>query len=1238
VIIAEAEPVELPGPRIIYVNQAFSRMTGFTPEEVMGKTPRILQGPQTDRNELRKIRKALKTWQSERVEVINYRKDGSEFWVEFEVVPVADEAGWYTHWVSVQRDITDRKVAEQKLRETTNLYQQILDAIPDFVLCKGAQSGIIYANKAFRNYYGMTQEQLQGIIDAPFVKPDYTQQYVRDDAYVFNTGQTLKIEEPVVRYDGSERLFSTLKSAIFDARGQVIQTVGVSRDITERKQAEERLQLLERAIAASNNGIFISDAIAPQNPIIYVNSGFERMTGYRKEEVLGKKCCSFDPTCTMPAVLEQLQCANTEGKETQVTLRNSRKDGTHFWCELCITPVRDASGRLTNFIGVLTDISDRIAVQESLRESEERFRTMADSTAVMLWVTGKDGQSTFVNKTWLEFTGRTLEDELSISWLEDIHPDERQRCLEQYLAAFEARESFEIEYRLKRFDGEYRWIVDLGKPRFTPNGSFAGYIGSCLDITERKRAEIEITNAKAALERQIQRVLLLERITQEIRSSLKVEQIFQTAATQIGKAFGVNRGLIHTYVDYPIPEIPLVAEYKQPGLESIMGLVIPVIGNPHAELMLTLDSAIASDDIYAEPLLEAASSFCQHLGLKSMLAVRTSYQGKPNGAIGLHQYDRFRHWAEEEIQLLEAVAAQVGIAIAQANLLEQEKQRRRELAAQNHALERAKLDAEAANRAKSQFLSKMSHELRTPLNAILGFTQVMARNNSLSSEQTEHLEIINRSGEHLLELINDILSMSKIEAGQVTLNENCFNLYRLLDSLEEMLRLKASSKGLQLIFERASDVPQYIRADESKLRQVLINLLGNAIKFTQQGSVTLRVGVGEWGTGAHTIAERDEVRRGVGEWGSGAVGEWEQGRELNTSSLELNSPHLPISLSPCPPLTKAPVPPSPSSPYSLLPTPYSLSFAVEDTGPGIAPQELDTLFDPFVQTQTGRKSMEGTGLGLPISQHFVRIMGGDISVRSTLGQGSIFTFDIQVGLATSADEEPISSKRRVIGLEPNQPSYRILIVEDAAVNRKLLVEMLEPLGFEVCEAANGQEGVVLWESWSPHLILMDIIMPVMDGYEATWQIKRLSCPDALLKPKGQDTAIIALTASAFEEQRDAVLRAGCDDFIPKPFREEVLLEKIALHLGVSYVYEEQQPSNLPQLPDFVEQLSPEALAVMPASWVTQLHQAALYADEEIMNQLIEQIPLEHAFLRRALKALVDNFQLEQIIDLTEPAE
>jgi CheY-like chemotaxis protein len=273
--------------------------------------------------------------------------------------------------------------------------------------------------------------------------------------------------------------------------------------------------------------------------------------------------------------------------------------------------------------------------------------------------------------------------------------------------------------------------------------------------------------------------------------------------------------------------------------------------------------------------------------------------------------------------------------------------------------------------------------------------------------------------------------------------------------------------------------------------------------------------------------------------------------------------------------------------------------------------------------------MEGTGLGLPISQQFVRLLGGKIAVTSTPGQGAIFRFDIQIGLATTTDEKPVSGKRGVIGLEPNQPSYRLLIVEDSAVNRKLLVKILEPLGFEVRTATNGQEGVALWESWSPHLIWMDVIMPMMDGYEATQHIKQT--------PKGQKTVIIALTANAFEEQQEAILKAGCDDFVAKPFQREVLLEKIAHHLGVLYIYEQQETPSVCQPPAPLQPMAPHALTVMPASWVAQLHQAALYADDELMKQLIEQIPLEYDSLRRALRALVDNFLLEQIINLTEPA-
>ncbi|MEO1800864.1 MAG: response regulator [Cyanobacteria bacterium J06629_2] len=393
-------------------------------------------------------------------------------------------------------------------------------------------------------------------------------------------------------------------------------------------------------------------------------------------------------------------------------------------------------------------------------------------------------------------------------------------------------------------------------------------------------------------------------------------------------------------------------------------------------------------------------------------------------------------------------------------------------------LQRAKEAAESANRAKSEFLANMSHELRTPLNAILGFTQLMTRDSSLKASQQEHLSIVGRSGEHLLDLINDILTMSKIEAGLITLNENSFDLYWLLDSLEEMLRLRAESKGLQLVFEIDPEVPQYINSDESKLRQVLINLLGNGIKFTQVGLVKLRVGI--------------------------------KGEPSNSE--------------------------------------FNLQFEVEDTGAGIALEEIDKLFQAFGQTDTGRKSQEGTGLGLSISRQFVRLLSGDITIGSTLNRGTLVSFDIQATLAEATDIPSKGSPKRVIGLAPDQPEYRILVVEDKLASRQLLVKLLESVGFSVREAENGQQAIAEWQSWSPHLIWMDMRMPVMDGYEATQRIKETT--------EGQNTKILALTASAFEEEKAIILSAGCDDFVRKPFKEEVLFDKMTEHLGVQYLYAE----------------------------------------------------------------------------------
>lgn len=484
-------------------------------------------------------------------------------------------------------------------------------------------------------------------------------------------------------------------------------------------------------------------------------------------------------------------------------------------------------------------------------------------------------------------------------------------------------------------------------------------------------------------------------------------------------------------------------------------------------------------------------------------------------------------------------------------------------------LQKAKEAAEVANRAKSEFLSKMSHELRTPLNAILGFTQVLTRDNSLNWEQQEHLEVINRSGEHLLNLINDVLDMTKIESGRTSFNETSFDLYSLLDSLEEMLQLKAKSKGLQLIFKRLSDVPQYVQTDQGKLRQVLINLLGNALKFTQEGSVILRV----------SLLEPEQINHQIED-------------SSTTSSIEF----------------------------------MKIQLEVEDTGFGIAPGEMHSLFEAFVQTESGRKCQEGTGLGLSISQQFIELMGGKITVNSILNQGTTFKVEIPIKLAATVDIEAQQPQQKVIGLEPGQPLYRILVVEDRWENSQLLIKLLTPLGFEVRAAENGLQGVALWKSWEPDLIWMDMGMPVMDGYEATKQIKS--------QLKGQATVIIALTASALEEERSIILSAGCDDFMRKPFQVSVLFEKLAQHLGVRYIYEPIS-FNLPLLKANSEELTTDSLTMMSEQWQQELYQAALSAHAKLIFQLIRQIPEQNQALASALTDLVNNFQFAQIIDLIQ---
>ncbi len=328
-----------------------------------------------------------------------------------------------------------------------------------------------------------------------------------------------------------------------------------------------------------------------------------------------------------------------------------------------------------------------------------------------------------------------------------------------------------------------------------------------------------------------------------------------------------------------------------------------------------------------------------------------------------------------------------------------------------------------------------------------------------------------------------------------------------------------------------------------------------------------------------------------------------------------------------------------SSSYSLLPTPDSLIFEVEDTGVGIEPEAIDTIFNAFVQTQLGRNFAEGTGLGLSITRKFVQLMGGDITVSSVLGEGTIFTFNIQISQADSS-EVTTQALQQVVGLEPGQKVYRILVVDDNAENRLLLVKLLEPIGFEVQEAENGSEAIILWESWHPHLILIDTRMPMMDGLEATRQIRLRESRRVSGDRQNKSTIIVALTASAFEEKRGEILAAGTNDFVRKPFQEQVIFEKIAQYLGVRYLYEDLPPLALASarrrysVSEKPDSFFLPKLTEMPRIWVEQLNQAASEVNEELVSELIEQIPETSALLAEALRDLVNDFRMDIIVRLT----
>ena len=606
----------------------------------------------------------------------------------------------------------------------------------------------------------------------------------------------------------------------------------------------------------------------------------------------------------------------------------------------------------------------------------------------------------------------------------------------------------------------------------------------------RRREELltaQRDKAEAALARQLQNRMLLERTTRDLTGHVREDQILSDALHHITEQFGATQCLVQRLV---------VADDMTQCLKQIgycsRSPRFPGSPAPHMNLedrvtskILESENVVLLSDARVIPA-SVKDAFPEDESI-SILATKTSFRDAPNGIVLLFRIgENLPPWTEDDTKLLDALITQFGITIAQINTAAIEETYRQHL-------EEAKHLAEVASRAKSDFLAKMTHELRTPLNAIIGFSDILGADKMLNPKQRETLDIINNSGEHLLDVINEILDLSKIEAGKMERNDETFEFLPLLKSVYEMISIKAEEKRIAFNFAAKSGLPAEITTDRSKLRQILINLIGNAIKFTAQGGVGVTVSSNPTGE-SETIDGR--MRR-----------------------------------------------------------PIEMIFEIRDTGRGISEEEIGKLFERYSQTESGRRSSEGTGLGLPIARSLVQLLGGDIVVESILGKGTIFRFTIQCHELWAVESDSVSlsaildekTAQRINGFTSAHHEIRILIAEDQPTNRLLLNRILGKAGFILAEAVNGQEAIEKWAAWKPHLILMDEDMPIKKGSEATREIKALATAD-------NDTVIVSLTAYALEQAKLSAIEAGCADFVAKPFRSNELFSVISKHLGVNYTF------------------------------------------------------------------------------------
>jgi PAS domain S-box-containing protein len=1163
-------------------NRAFIDFTGRSQTDILQQSDADLFSPAAAAWIHQHDQAVIKTGTPLRHEEWATFPDGRRRLLDTYKVPLRDATGQQQGLIGICRDITELKATENHLNRTASRLSTLIRALQAGILVENEHRDIVLTNQYFCDLFHIPVAPAELIgLNCTALAEQQQAVWADPEAMITRIQEILTTRRPVTAEElqlADGRIFERDYVPII-AGNRFQGHLWQYRDITARKTNEQTLLHMSQALTDFSESLkqlhrlslkpfanftdLAEDYLQTGCRVLNFSGGVIGMvlddqyvvTAVQSDNqaLYPNFCCDLNDTLCSKAILtgKTVTCANL-GSTPE--FQNYPVYQAFKWGSFISTPIfvegqvygslaffaerpraQGFSNHEQEFIELMAQSigkyirNHEIEQQQqqaklALRESEARFRQLAENIENVFWILEPATQSfTYVSPAYERIWQRSATALLADPklWRHSIHVRDMERIVDKQRTG----QSYDEEYRIVRPDGTVRWIRDRAFPLRNDHDEVYRVVGIAEDITDLKHQEQAL------------------RLIFEGTAAKTGHEFFRSLVRYLAQVLQVRYVLVGHIQDHH--RINTLAVWCHDHFEE--NTTYNLVGTP-------CEQVIAGQVLFQPQGVQTHYPDDPHL--RDWQA--TSYFGLPltntnNQVIGHLSVldDRPMAYDKKRELILRIFAVRAGAELER-QTFETEIQQAREA-------------ADAANRAKSEFLANMSHELRTPLNTILGFTQLVLNQSDCDQESYQYLEVVNRSSEHLLALINDVLEMSKIEAGKIIFHPHTFNLHTLLQTMDEMFSLRAQAKQLTLEVIYTPAVPQFIETDESKLRQVLINLVGNAVKFTQQGGVTLQVDVVEEGN-KRLVADSDAT-------------------ELSHSTATV------------------------------------IAFQVIDTGPGMTLEERQLLFEPFIQTTAGYRSQEGTGLGLPISQRFVQLMGGSIVVESTPNAGSVFSFQIPVTPKNEVETTAAIFTSRVPQLAPDQPAYRILVVDDHPANCQLLVCLLQKAGFLVNVAQDGLAAIEKAAAWCPHFIWMDIRMPNLDGYGATRRIKALE-----LNP---DPVIVALTASAFEDERSRVLQAGCEDFVRKPFQPEQIFQTMAHHLPIRYVQDEEPVA----VPKASTALTADCLHHLPSQWVDDLEQAAVKGSDDRILQLVEALPTDRSDLGQQLTTWAQNFQFEAILTL-----